>query len=139
MRPFALEPGMLNMQGVFYPKGHMFVMFPTEQEARDAAVLLERNGVGRDEVSLLAPAEILDKIGGTAGIREEGMPSVGTEAATVRHFADLAREGHHALLVHAPSAAQTQRLMSLLKDAHVSYAQKYRFLVIEDLVSDDMH
>ena len=62
------------------------------------------------------------------------MPSAGTEADTVRRFAELASEGHHALMIHAPSAKQTEHVMDVLKDANISYGQKYRHFVIEDLV-----
>ena len=44
MKPFSLEPNMLTMRGVFYPTGHMFVMFPTEKDAREAEHALEADG-----------------------------------------------------------------------------------------------
>ncbi|HWI79608.1 MAG TPA: RNA-binding protein, partial [Ramlibacter sp.] len=64
------------------------------------------------------------------------LPSAGTEADTVRHFAHLASEGHHALMIHAPSAHDSDRVMEILKDARMSYGQKYRHFVIEDLVDE---
>jgi hypothetical protein len=62
------------------------------------------------------------------------LPSAGTEAETVRHYAQLASQGHHALLIHAPSGRETEHIMEVLKHAKISYGQKYRHLVIEDLV-----
>jgi len=57
----------------------------------------------------------------------------------VRHFAQLASAGHHALMIHAPAAKQSERVMEVLKlkNAHMSYGQKYRHLVIEDLVDEE--
>jgi hypothetical protein len=132
MKPFALEPGMLTLRGVFYPTGHLFLTFPTEQDARRAEKALEANGHNGEHICLLTPAEIMDKIERTAG-RDDPLPSPGTEVETVRHFAELARQGHHALLIHAPSHSETEHIMQVLHDFPVSYGQKYRHFVIEDL------
>jgi len=132
MKPFALEPGMLTLRGVFYPTGHLFLMFPTEEGARNAEHALEANGHSGEHISLLTPAEILDKIARTAG-PQEPLPSPGTEADTVRRFTQLAQQGHHGLLIHAPSHGETERIMQVLRGHPVSYGQKYRHLVIEDL------
>jgi hypothetical protein len=134
MKHFELEPGMLTMSGVFYPTGYMVLMFPTEQDARDAAHQLEAGGVGGEHISLLPPAAILEKVVRTVGNADIPLPSAGTEAETVRRYAELASQGHHALLVHAPSHDESERVMEVLRGAPISYGQKYRRLVIEDLV-----
>ncbi len=134
MKHFALEPSMLTMRGVFYPTGYMFVMFPSEKDARDAEHALEESGFTGDAISLLTPAEIQESIAHTIGSADLPLPSAGTEADTARHFTELASQGHHALMIHAPSAAQTERVMNVLKKFNISYGQKYRYLVIEDLV-----
>ena len=137
MKPFSIEPNMLTLRGVFYPTGYMFIMFPTEKDARDAERALEDNGVTGEAISLLTPQEIQEKVARTVGSADMPMPSAGTEADTVRHFAQLASQGHHALMIHAPSAKASERVMQVLKDAHMSYGQKYRHLVIEDLVEEE--
>jgi hypothetical protein len=133
MKPFELEPNMLTMRGVFYPTGHMFIMFPTEKDARDAEHALEEDGYSGESISLLTPQDIHEKVARTVGTADIPLPSAGTEADTVRHFADLASQGHYGLLIHAPSAKETEHIMKVLKDAKISYGQKYRHLVIEDL------
>ncbi|MBA3774478.1 MAG: RNA-binding protein [Ramlibacter sp.] len=133
MKPFALEPGMLTMSGVFYPTGYMFVMFPTEKEARDAERALQDGGYSGESISLLTPQDIQEKVARTVGSADIPLPSAGTEADTVRQFVSLASKGHHALLIHAPSGKETGHVMEVLKDANISYGQKYRQLVIEDL------
>ena len=137
MKPFSIEPNMLTLRGVFYPTGYMFIMFPTEKDARDAERALEDSGVTGESISLLTPQEIQEKVARTVGSADMPMPSAGTEADTVRHFAQLASQGHHALMIHAPSAKDSDRVMQVLKDAHMSYGQKYRHLVIEDLVEEE--
>jgi hypothetical protein len=134
MKPFALQPNMVTMSGVFYPTGYMFIMFPTEKEARDAELALEDDGYPGECISLVTPRDIQEKVARTVGNADIPMPSAGTEADTVRRYASLASEGHHALMIHAPSAKQTEHVMEVLKDANISYGQKYRHLIIEDLV-----
>jgi hypothetical protein len=136
MKPFSIEPGMLTMRGVFYPTGYVFIMFPTEQDARDAERTLEDNGISGESISLLSPQDIQEKVARTVGSADIPLPSAGTEADTVRHYAKLASEGHHALMIHAPAAKDSDRVMEVLKDARMSYGQKYRQLVIEDLVDE---
>ena len=135
MKAFTLKPNMLTLRGVFYPTGHVFIMFPTEKDARDAAYALEEdNHHSSESISLLSPEDIQEKIARTAGSADIPLPSAGTEADTVRHFAELASQGHYALLIHAPSAQASEHIMQVLKDFPISYAQKYRHFVIEDLV-----
>jgi hypothetical protein len=136
MKSFSLEPNMLTMRGVFYPTGYMFLMFPAEQDARGALRALEDSGFSEDEVCLLTPQDIQEKIARTVGSADMPLPSAGTEADTVRHFAQLASQGHHALLIHAPSAKQSDHVMDVLKSSNMSCGQKYRHLVIEDLVDE---
>jgi len=134
MKPFVLDSSMTTMAGVFYPTGHMFVMFPTREDAQQAAQALLDGGHPEDEVSLVTPETIHEKIARTVGNADIPLPSAGTEGDTVRRFADLASKGHHALLIKAPKAEQSDRAMELIKPFPISYAQKYRQLVIEDLV-----
>lgn len=125
---------MLTLRGVFYPTGHMFLMFPTEQDARNAERALEDDGYNGESISLLTPLDIQEKVARTVGNADIPLPSAGTEADTVRHFTELASQGHHALMIHAPSAEETAHVMQVLRDAPISCGQKYRHLVIEDLV-----
>ena len=136
MKHFEIESAMLTLGGVFYPTGYMFVMFPGREEARKAEQALVDDGCNEQSISLLTPEVIQEKIARTVGSADIPLPSAGTEAQTVRHFARLAGEGHHALMIHAPTALETEHIMGVLHDAPISYAQKYRHLVIEDLVED---
>ena len=133
MRAFHLESGMKTMRGVFYPTGWMVLMFPGEQQAREAGRKLAGNGFADEALMLVSPQDVrgdlLDAVGD-----DDLLPSAGTEGDTVRRFAELAAQGHYGLMVHAPHQEDSDRVMALLKDAPISYGQKYRTLVIEDLV-----
>jgi hypothetical protein len=135
MKPFSLARGMTNMRGVFYPTGHIVLMFPTEADAKHACELLSRDGVSEDDLCLAKPEEFERQIiGATDEDDDMLLPSIGTESDTARHFRELAHEGHHALIVHASAKVTSGHVLDLLHDTHISYGQRYRFLVIEDLV-----
>lgn len=134
MKPFALEPSMLTMGGVFYPTGYMFLMFPTRDDAQMAERALLDDGYAGESISPVTPEVIQEEIAHTVGSADVPLPSAGSEADTVRRYAELASQGHHALMIHAPKAKETEHIMDLLKNAKISYGQKYRQLVIEDLV-----
>jgi hypothetical protein len=133
MRAFRLEPGMKNMTGVFYPTGWMVLMFPTEQDAREAGRKLAADGLQDEHMMLMTPADFAREVGAKTG-DEAILPSAGTEGDTIRKMALLSGQGHHGLLVHAPDHKQSDRVMQALRGCPISFGQKYRKLVIEDVV-----
>jgi hypothetical protein len=134
MKRFHLVPAMTNMRGVFYPTGHMVLMFPSAEDAARAAELLHKDGVSPDDLSLATPEEFENQLAAASQDDDDLLlPSVGTEAETALRFRRLAHQGHHALVVHAASGLSSDHVVDVLRDTHVSYGQRYRFLVIEDL------
>ena len=137
MKPFSVSAGMTNMRGVFYPTGHIVLMFPTEQDAERAAELLRQDGISEDDLLVASPDEFEHEITSACDdVDDMLLPSIGTEADTAQHFRRLAHQGHHALIVHASAKVTSDHVLDLLKDTHISYGQRYRFLVIEDMVGD---
>ena len=135
MKTFSLGAGMTNMRGVFYPTGHVVLMFPTERDARQACELLRRDGVAEEDLCLANPLEFERQLSDAIDDYEDLLlPSVGTEAATARRFRHLAHQGHHALIVHASARLGSDHVLDLLHGLPISYGQRYRLLVIEDLV-----
>ncbi len=133
LKPFALDPNMLTLGGVFYPTGYIFLMFATEAERTQAVELLLADGYSGESFMEVPTEAVLGVIASTVGSADTPLPSAGTEAATVRRYAELAAQGHSALMIHAPSSEETEHIMNVLRHARISYAQKYRHLVIEDL------
>jgi hypothetical protein len=133
MKPFQLSKDMLNMRGQFYPTGHVIVMLPSMEGARQALKALTDAGLAEDDISLLTPEVIQSEVVRTVGNADIPLPSAGTEADTVRRFSEYASQGHHALLIHSPKGDHGDRIMDALKGHEISYAQKYRALIIEDL------
>jgi len=139
MKPFSVA-SMTNMRGVFYPTGHIVLMFPTQEDARSACHLLRKDGIPESELTVATPEEFERQIAGATDEDDDVLlPSPGTEAETAQHFRRLAREGHHALIIHATSGRECEHVMDVLKEVPISYGQRYRYLIIEDLVDGDEH
>jgi hypothetical protein len=134
MKHFTLDPHMTAaVGGAFYPTGHSIVMFPSAEDASRVGHQLIDSGFSGNEVYLIPPHVILEQITPTVRDTDNPLPSAGTDAATVRAFTRLAREGHTALLVRTKDEATTVRLMTIVRTVEYSIAQRYRTLVIEDL------
>lgn len=134
LKTFVLEKEMLTMSGAFYPTGYVVVMFPNGQQAQQVAHELMSSGYDGEAIMLLQPETILREIGHA----DEGpdlfdLPSVGTEEATMQRYIQLARKGHHGLMVHAASDKDTERVMLVVRGQPFSFAQKYHMLAMEDL------
>lgn len=130
MKEFELTPKMLTLSGVFYPTGYAFIMFPDAENARQAADQVETIGTS---VMLLSPDTVLKEIGKIDGDSHASLPDVGTEAATVQRYVNLARQGHHALMVKMPDAKVAERIMTEVRKTSFSFGQRYHMLAIEDL------
>jgi hypothetical protein len=134
MKTFEITSHMFTMSGVFYPKGYAFVMFPNAQDAEQVARELVDSLADRGEAVLLSPEAVLRDIGMMDDESTSGnLPSVGTEGATVGKYIDLARQGHHALMVRVHSDVETEQVMQAVRKVPFSYGQRYHFLAIEDL------
>lgn len=133
MKPLSVA-SLTNMRGVFYPTGHMVLMFPTADDARRACELLRKDGVSEDDLCLATPEEFERQIAGSTDEDADMLlPSVGTEADTAQRFRLLAHQGHHALIVHANARMASEHVLQVLEGLPISYGQRYRHLVIEDL------
>ena len=134
MKNFVLESSMIaTIGGAFYPKGYSMVMFPSAEDAGRVGHQLIDNGFSGDEVYLIPPNVLLSQISTTVEDADDPLPSAGTDAATVRAYTKLAREGHTALLVKTKDEDAAERLMVEVRKVPYSIAQRYRTLVIEDL------
>lgn len=130
MKEFELTPKMLTLSGVFYPTGYAFIMFPDAENARQAADQVETISTS---VMLLSPDTVLKEIGKIDGDSHAALPDVGTEGATVQRYVNLARQGHHALMVAMPDTKAAERIMAEVRKTSFSFGQRYHMLAIEDL------
>ncbi len=133
MKPFALQSRMLTMRGVFYPTGYMFVMLPRLEDAERLDHDLESSGYRGHDVMLVPPDAILQQIGATVSHDLDTLPSIGTEAETVREYERRALKGECAVMIHAPTRQDSDTVMDVVHTLPFSCATRYRPLVIEDL------
>ena len=120
----------LSVRGARHKHGRLLV--DAADASRIGHQLIDR-GFSGDEVYLIPPRIVLEQITPTVRDTDNPLPSAGTDAATVRAYTKLAREGHTALLVRTKDEATANRLMVLVREVPYSIAQRYRTLVIEDL------
>ena len=133
MKDFKLASRMLTLRGEFYPTGFLFVMLPTLDDASRLEGSLRQHGISGDDVTLLTSAVILEQVAPTAAHHDDTLPSIGTESAVVQKYRRLALEGHCALMIRGGSASHTEQVMQMVRTVPFSIAEKYRFLVIEDM------
>lgn len=133
MKNFELTPSMLTLSGVFYPKGYVFIMFADAKDADQVAREVDSSPDEHGAVMRLSPATVLQDIGKVDGQSGVELPSVGTEAATVRKYVDLARLGHCALMVKVSSDKDAERVVAAARKVGFSYGQRYHLLAMEDL------
>ena len=133
MKHFQMDSHMVTLRGVFYPTGHIVAMLPGQGEAEDTAHAITAAGISGDEVSLLPPDTILGPIAQTVGSTDMPLPSPGTEAQVVRELARHASQGEWGVMVHVPKKPECERVMAVLRDHPVTFAERYRSLVIEDI------
>ena len=133
MQEFELQSQMLTLGGVFYPTGYIFAMFPQPEDAQHVAENLPRTPKDDKPTMLLPPQTVLEKVVGTVGSADIPLPSAGTEAETVRRYAALASQGHHAVMVYADSAQDAEAAMAVIRTRAFSCATKYRMLIMEEL------
>src|SRR4051812_4192603 len=62
MKAFAPESKLFTFGGVFYPTGHVFLMFPTAEAALDAERKLIDAGCDGGQICLLTPQDIHEKV-----------------------------------------------------------------------------
>ena len=130
MKPFELTKKMLTLGGVFYPTGYAFIMFPDAESANQAAQNIDSLS---DTVMLLTPETGLKEIGKVDGDSHAALPDVGTEGATVHRYVNLARKGHHAVMVAVHDAKTAERVTAEARKYDFSFGQRYHMLAIEDL------
>jgi hypothetical protein len=135
MKKFVMNKDMVNMRGHFYPTGNIVATFPSEQAAQAAVVALREAGADADQIAWLTPDAVLNGLSETVTDTDTPLPSAGTESDTSRRFMEFAEKGHYAIMVPAPDGEHKDAMMDALQRCKPSYAQWYRMLVIEDIVS----
>ncbi len=133
MQPLVVTSAMTNMNGVFYPTGHVFALFQDESTMQKASTALQ----GAAHLGSLAhanPDRIRSEITRTVDDTESVIPSVGADNDIVRRIDDLARLGYHGMLIEVTHKDAVEKVQALLVLHQAVAAFYYRTFIIEELV-----
>lgn len=133
MKPLVVNSAMTSMNGVFYPTGHVFALFKDEGAVQQLAAALQ----GSEHHGGLAHADpdcIRREITRTVDDTETVIPSVGADNDIVRRIDDMARRGHHGVLIELTDKDDIEALQALLTQQQAAAAFYYRTFIIEELV-----
>lgn len=119
--------------GVFKPVGHVVVSFPTARDQSAAAQELEELGFARDAIVHYTPAEMLAQTNADLA-RASSLAAVGQELNLIKAHRELAQNGFHWLVVHAPGDDLARRVAEIVKPFHAERAQHYGSFFIDELI-----
>lgn len=119
--------------GAFDPVGHVVIAFESDEHAERAAQALLDDGFYEDDIVRFTASEeastMTDMLTRTSGIAEFGF-----EAVLMRRYRQLAAEGCGWLVVFAPETVRAERVADIARQHGARIAERYRRLVIEDLI-----
>lgn len=133
MNSLVVTPAMTNMNGVFYPTGHVFALFKDQAAAQQLADALQ-GSAHLGSVAYADPMAIRREITHTVDDTETALPSVGADNDIVRRIDDLARRGHHGVLIELTDKDDAETVQAALAQHFATAAFYYRTLIIEELV-----
>ena len=120
--------------GVFAPIGYVVIAFPGDAEAARARQALLTGGYDDGEIMTFSGPQVVADI-------EKNQDNVsilaylGEELAAQRQHLDYARQGCGFLVIHAPSEAETARVVNVARRFGARLAHKYNRLTTEELLS----
>lgn len=133
MKPLVVTSALTTMNGVFYPTGHVFALFQTEDLLQKAAGVLE-DTTHPGSLSHANPDCIRREITHTVSDTGTALPSVGADSDIVRRIDDLAQRGYHGVLIELNDKDDVEKLQLALTQVQATAAFYYRTLIIEELV-----
>lgn len=123
--------------GIFYPTGHIVLGFADSAMAARARVALL--DAGFDAKRLLAVTAEMMASEARANLADHGMLGAGSALPVRQKQLEMAEDGVHFLIVHAPEDADVDQLLAAVHAIPLHYAVRYRRLVIENLVPKAEH
>ncbi len=122
--------------GVSKPVGHVVISFPRAEQADAAAQELAADttaGLTQSDVRRYSDQQMLQQIDGDLE-RASSLAAVGQELNLVRARRELAAQGYHWLIVHAPDDEQALRVADVARRHGAERAQQYGRFIIEELI-----
>jgi hypothetical protein len=119
--------------GVFKPVGHVIVAFPDDESSQAALAEMLRSGFTASDIVAYTPQQMKEQA--DIDIDQAGLlAGIGQELNLVKAHRELAVQGHHFLVVHAPDDDDSARVAEIAQRFNAARAQKYGRLFIEELI-----
>lgn len=119
--------------GAFKPVGHVVLAMPDDEHLAQAVQALLAAGFEDQDILQYTAAEeehemdrMLSTVSDFAGF--------GYEVTLMRKYQQLAHDGASWLIVYSPAEQQTNRVAEVARNHGAMLAEKYHWLVIEDLL-----
>jgi hypothetical protein len=119
--------------GAFKPVGHVVIAMPDDETAAKAVRALHERGFEDEDILQYTAAEEDDEMDRMLQ-HASGFAGFGVEVSLMRRYQQLARDGASWLIVYAPDNPQAERVSEVVREHGALIAQKYHWLVIEDLM-----
>jgi hypothetical protein len=119
--------------GAFKPVGHVVVAMPDDDSAARAVQALRQKGFEERDILQYTAAEEDDEMDRMLQHTSD-FAGFGYEVSLMRRYQELARNGASWLIVFAPEEKKTVEVAESVKPHGALLAEKYHWLVIEDLL-----
>lgn len=119
--------------GVFKPVDHVVVSVKDDGAAEEMKRALLERGFSEQDVLCYRSDEMSEQIK-THLPHISGASGFGTEVQFMRHYDQLAAEGHGWVIAYAPDEAQEQVVTEVAEEFNADLAHKYHRLVTEELI-----
>lgn len=118
--------------GIFYPTGHMLVAFADSKLAAKGKSALKKAGFDDEQLLSIDARTMVHEA--QENLDKPGLLSVGASLPARQKQLELAQQGCDFILIQAPEEEDHLRAIHCLEGLSVTYAVKYRALIIEDLI-----
>ena len=118
--------------GVFAPVGYLVLAFQEEPEAAQARDALLTGGYDDEEVMQFSSQQVVSAIENSRD-NISILAYLGTELAHQRQQLEYAKHGSTFLVVHAPTEAETARVLRVARRYGARLAHKYNRLTVEEI------
>ena len=119
--------------GVFMPVGHVVISFPTAHDMAAAMRDLHGLSLGDDAITTYTADEMQAQAQGDIE-RATGLASIGQDLNLVKSQLELARAGHHFLVVEADDDDIVERVAQIARQHGAERAQSYGRFMVEELI-----
>lgn len=133
MKPLVVTSAMTNMNGVFYPTGHVLALFKDQAAVQKMVAALD-GAHHHGSVAYADSERIRQQITKTVEGTESILPSSGADNDLVRRIDDLAQRGCHGMLIELSDKDNIETVQSAVQAHGAQAAFYYRTFIIEELV-----